>query len=600
MSAALLALPLGAALLAALAARRFITEHGPGRIVLRFVLGLPLDGIPRTDAGWLRRGSKVLHRSGHASRWAHLPHIHRAGARLGLSAALAGLLALWRTLGPAMVWVGLALALLALLALAALTVRAGRIRQHHRRYVRPLHRALAPAAGVPLATRPADWLDVPRDFATADEPVITIALPEGFAGGAEVKRHIERTVTDRLGLGDPVPSWRLAGSAPRLVITTSAPPPARVGWPDIREHVERARPDEVVLGLGRKRQVITAELDADSPHILISAGTGGGKSALARTVLAQGLHRGDVAIILDVKRTSHRWTKGLPSVAYVRDVPAIHAALCALAPELDRRNQLVDALSDENGDLPESVDIGPRIWVVAEEVNALAGRLATHWKAVKAKEDPPMSPAVAALGECLFMGREPKVNVIGIGQMVTARTLGGPEARENFAYRCLTRYSANAWKMLAPEVPMPPKSRHPGRWQMVTGGAARETQVAFLTSAEARQWALSGDRGRFPAALLAALTDSPPGLATEPGESPSQGSGGPGAIATAEPEPELTGLAEACSTGLLSLSLAAVRSARARDPEFPAPAGRAGAELLYPVRALVAWERNRELAGAER
>ncbi len=78
-------------------------------------------------------------------------------------------------------------------------------------------------------------------------------------------------------------------------------------------------------------------------------------------------------------------------------------------------------------------------------------------------------------------------------QSATARALGGPEMRENFATRILVRYTLNVRRMLVPQVTSAPKpTRHPGRVQVVLGGIAHETQVLNLTDAEARQWAMSG------------------------------------------------------------------------------------------------------------
>jgi hypothetical protein len=83
-----------------------------------------------------------------------------------------------------------------------------------------------------------------------------------------------------------------------------------------------------------------------------------------------------------------------------------------------------------------------------------------------------------------------------VAQSATARALGGPEIREQFATRILARYSMNAWRMLAPEIhPAPKSTKHPGRAQVVIGGTARETQVLFFTDAEAREWATSDPVG---------------------------------------------------------------------------------------------------------
>jgi hypothetical protein len=155
------------------------------------------------------------------------------------------------------------------------------------------------------------------------------------------------------------------------------------------------------------------------------------------------------------------------------------------------------ALADERNDLAlheaEDWDPGPRVLVICEELNATIGQLANYWADVREKGDPKKSPAIVALADLLFMGRSAKVNVLAIAQMLTARAIGGPEARENFGIRCLARYTKNAWKMLVPEAAMPRSSRTLGRWHMVIGGQAIEVQVAYLTTSQARALANPGD-----------------------------------------------------------------------------------------------------------
>lgn len=105
---------------------------------------------------------------------------------------------------------------------------------------------------------------------------------------------------------------------------------------------------------------------------------------------------------------------------------------------------------------------------------------------MREKSEPKKSPAISALADLLFMGRSAKVNVLAIAQMLTARAIGGPEARENFGIRCLARYTSNNWKMLCPEASMPRAGRTQGRWQIVIGGTATEVQVAYLSASQAR------------------------------------------------------------------------------------------------------------------
>ena len=65
-----------------------------------------------------------------------------------------------------------------------------------------------------------------------------------------------------------------------------------------------------------------------------------------------------------------------------------------------------------------------------------------------------------------------------------------------------------------------------------------------------------------------------------------------------EPAPgqTLVSLREAIEAGLVDVSLPAIRSARARDPEFPTPAGKDGQTDLYEPDIITRWARNRPRA----
>jgi hypothetical protein len=576
-------------------ARSFVRAHGAARIALRFLAGHHLDGRARTDAGWLRRGTRVLHPTGHASRWAHLPHLHRAGIRwavVAIAAATCAGLAADATATLA----GLAGLVVLVLALGGrIGWRKLRELAHVRRYVRPLHMALAPMLGIPLAARPQSWLTIPRDFAQVEGAKVRLALPEGFLATADARRVIGTALADKLAIESASVEFATVGKAPAAIVTTSSPPPARVSLAQLAEQIEQAPGSAPVIGLGRNTTVVGADFDADSPHVLVSAGSGGGKSTIVRGLLAQGLHKGAVGAVCDIKRISHSWARGLPNVVYARSIPEIHNMLLAVKAEVDRRNELVDELADDDGNVPAEAlaQIGPRILLVMEEMNATAGRLTAHWRKTKDKSDPAVSPAVEALGDILFMGRAVLVNVIAVAQMMTAKTLGGPEARENFATRIMARYTVNAWKMLVPEVwPMPRSSRHAGRVQVVIAGTARETQVVYFAPAEARQWATSGLVSRF------AIPDATAALTGSQGPAV-QGSGpvrltGPDVHLVGESEP--LGLREAIDSGALTCSLDVARWARANDPEFPRTRGKRGQEFLYLPGELAAWQANRPRA----
>ncbi|MGH3283592.1 MAG: hypothetical protein ACRDPD_02710 [Streptosporangiaceae bacterium] len=566
-----------------------VKTHGVARIAARFVFGHHLDGHRRTDAGFLRRGVRVLHPTGHASRWAHLRHAERAAIRLAAVALIVATCAGLATDATVTVALLLAFATAGLGFGAWWTHRQVRELAHTRKYVRPLHAALAPQIGHPLAARPRGWLSIPRDFGRVEGSQIRIGLPPGFLGTPDAKRIIMTALSDKLAIEDGTVTFHTVGAAPYALVTASIPPPDRLTFAAARAAVEAAPESAPLIGLGRSASHVCADWDADSPHALMSAGSGGGKSTVIRCLFCQGLHHGSLGIVLDLKRMSQAWARGLPNVIYCRSIAEIHNMLIALGAEVERRNLKADELADEDGDIPDEAfaEIGPRLLIVCEEMNATANRLTAYWRKIKGKDDPSVSPAIEALNDVLFMGRAVRVNVLAVAQMMTARALGGPEARENFSTRILARYTMNAWKMLVPEVwPMPKSSRHQGRVQVVNAGVARETQVVFFTPKEAREWALSGAVARIAESTLAGGQVSYVPRSQVPSTRESEGG-------TVPPSAGPVTLREAVDSGTLTVSIESARAARKRDPEFPPPAGIRDGAITYERAALTSWERNR-------
>jgi hypothetical protein len=550
-----------------------------GVVIGRFVSGRPMDGRPRTDSRFLHAGTRPLTRTGHASTWALRPGWHRAGIRVGITTgALAGIVG-WVT-HPLLTAALGCLVLTGGMAWAGWRVdRAVRRFRHHRNHVKPLHRALAGPLGVPLAASPSSWLTVPMGYAGRDDAEIRVSLPAHFTGSAEQRRLVRETVAAKLAM-DLDSEFRLSGRAPVAVFKPAPHPPDRVSFAAARAVMDNAPDSAPLLGLTRRDKPVSVDLDAESPHILVSASTGGGKSVILRLIMAQGLHRGAFGVICDIKRHSHKWARGIDAIDYHRDATDIHDALIALAVEGERRNRIVDATPDD-----EIPPVGPRIFLLVEEANSTMGRLQKHWETIRDKTAPKRSPAVDALSELLMMGRSVRIHVVTVAQMATTRALGGPEIRENFATRILGRYSRNAWAMLVPEVyPVPPSSRHAGRVQVVLAGQAAETQIVYLTEIEAREYATNGAR----------LSERP-----RLGES-NHAPGAPGTVPALRIVPEdhgaPIGLGDAVRAGVLTVSLESARAARKRDSEFPAPAGQRGQELLYAPEDLRRWQRNRPRA----
>ena len=310
-------------------------------------------------------------------------------------------------------------------------------------------------------------------------------------------------------------------------------------------------------------------------------GSGAGKSVTARFFAAQMAYKGAVLLVPDVKRISHMWARGLPNVAYARDDDEIHAALLWLAREVHWRNREADKSADIEGNVHG--DVGPRVFVIAEELNAMMKRLRAHWRTIREPGDPVRSPALDALDEVLFTGRQVRVNVLMIGQRLSAEATGGGDGRENLAALIFARYKPATWKMLCPDLPMPPPTRHVGRAEVVTD-SVRQVQVAYLSGAEARQLATSGRPGRLRNMPFTGRPLDETGKQEELPNSPDLGnetvspSPEPPAVSAVEP----IGLGAACAAGIAPKKVAAARNDRHRDKvRYPKPVARHGLELLY-------------------
>lgn len=358
--------------------------------------------------------------------------------------------------------------------------RALRTREWRKERLEPLAAALSPLIGKVYLPGRTDWLDIPRSYLDDGGPAVVVQLPVEYSGQGAARKTVVDTVVDRLGMGDVTAEWQMQGSSPRLLVQERAKPPATVGLADLHHHMETAAEDAPVVGLGVEAAPISMNLKLDSPHLMVTGGSGGGKSVLVRAATAHFLHHGARVVVLDPKGDSHLWAKDLPGVTYAYRIEDIHDELVKLGAEQRRR---ADAAHHGGS-------IGSRIVTILEEMNMATPGLRAHWLDIREKRE--MSPALIARDNLAFAGRSLLMNVIAVTQSATSRAYGGPEARENYGMNAMARQSARQWKMINEGLPMPAFTRHPGRWTFTCGGEVRLVQVVHLSDDEARSWSLSG------------------------------------------------------------------------------------------------------------
>lgn len=304
----------------------------------------------------------------------------------------------------------------------------------------------------------------------------------------------------------------LAGTNPYSGLATQQKDfPSILPWQEATDWIAETGPSEVLLGVDGTGSSLTADFDSESPHILISAPTGRGKSAVARSIATQRLIKGDVVIFLDIKQHSHRWARRLaPNVHYARLAQDIGGALVNLGHEVHRRNSIV---ADFDGRV-EDAPVGPRITVVFEEMNATIDELRLLDKRVPEGA----YTAQRGLKDVSLMGRAVRINLVSFAQFASYRASGGAEIIENYDTRILIGYSPKTWQYLARDcgkaITAPEEE---GRGVIAQRGKAREVQLLWLPEEEAercvldaplaqrRARELSGTRRNLPAVWREAI-----------------------------------------------------------------------------------------------
>lgn len=599
------------------------------RIVFRFLSGRPMSGQRKTDSTFLRPATRSLDPSGSALRWEMMRGASRAAWRVGVAyvVLLSFLLPIlwltekvssppWWMTSSFILWSHLSLIGGALSSYGARRVirehgaflptlqrrEDGALRPALRRVegrrvwrtekVLPVARSLSVIAGHSIPERSAEkWVYVPKDY--RDGGTVTIFLPPHFTGAdANVQKRLVSSVSARLGVPGMSPSWLTEGSLPRLLLTAPPIPPEKVEYVDVKEWLLSSKEYRPLLGLTGGGKPFYAEMIEDSPHVALSAGPGAGKSTMAKTVVAQALHWGWGVIVLDWKQSSaFSWLGGLEGVTYLSHIDDIHDMGVRLAEEVDLRKQ--------NGMAGKA-----KVLVVRDEWNATAPLLADYWSALRSTADaeekkamPLRSPALSGYAVLDFAGREYGLFDFCIAQRFSARIFNGnADIRECFQIKLMARYSPQTVKMLAPDIkPFPRKSNHVGRWVAVVGDEATVVQGAFLTSAEARELASSGQENpKFP---LGSQLSQPEG-SHRTQEDQLRRVATPGQPISSDVNSLLKGLKLSELAEIWGVSLPGLRKIVERE-DFPSPiAGDQFSGYRYDQKNVTEWWRNRAAVAA--
>ncbi|MGW1594949.1 helicase HerA domain-containing protein [Streptomyces sp. NPDC002343] len=288
----------------------------------RFLAGRPMDGERKTDATFWRTGTRVLpkvegkvSRSSYRAGWQRLVfRISWLGA-VGGGAYLVGsypdttaqtVRDVWENPDPAIAAAqtgGIGLVSAATVGSAVYGLATRKRREFMREWVTPLHEALAAPLGISELTDPRRYLHVPGNFSD-DDAEIRIDVPTHMRFNEDLVADL---IVKKLALENVSFTWRRAGRDTHVIVKKRQAPPKmlHLSDPGVREILVKMPESAPLIGFGAGKKKVSVDLDHGSPHVLISASTGGGKSTILRTICCQFIHNGAHAYVLDFKRISH-------------------------------------------------------------------------------------------------------------------------------------------------------------------------------------------------------------------------------------------------------------------------------------------------------
>lgn len=436
----------------------------------RFAAGRQLFGRPKTNATFFRRATRQTP-TANPGRWSMAPGYVRAGVRLGVIAFVYGW---WQYRTVTILTLGVAL-----LTGVVLVWHRWRARRYERDVLAPIFDGLAPLLGLSGDEPVREWLSIPRNL-DADDARVLVGLPRDFQGSEKQLKDVTALINRRLPSGPWQPHPRFRDFVIEYWPTPAAPSAVRYDEaPD--------RPLEVIpIGKptsGADRWV-EIELAALTPHVLMSAPTGWGKTSTALCLICHTAGRGALVDILDPKRIGYLDAfRGLPHIRIHTDIDNMIGATRDFLEEMERRYRLIEA------GVARTEDFTPRI-LVEDEKGSLTVDIKAWWKRQGGKGDPlPMDWQ----RKILWQGRAARMYVFTFCQQANLNVLRDSDMRDQYGFKIAAGpQSLSSWRMLFGG-PRGRIAKKKGRAFVAIGADDPEPiQLAWIDADEAREIAAAG------------------------------------------------------------------------------------------------------------
>jgi len=545
--------------------------ESPGGFTLlfRFVAGRHLWRDRRTDCTFLRRGTKPLDPKDRPPPfWEHWPEWYRAAYRLSGIALLIS----WVIYGLVPV-----LSVSSCCALLVAGTRSRALYDHIRtdqQVIGPLWKGLISMGVYPRNAKSRDYLTIPPDYRRNKDAQVTLRLPDDFEGEESQKKRVSRFVMRKLG-GEWDTKWSEVGNT---VLRLTHTPQAPRSYPFAQAYrvMKGLKDGQLLLGLNSRSKPVIIDLDKETPHVALSVGTGGGKSATLAFLIIQILAWGAEVFAIDPKRISLNPVKHLPGITIIRDIESQWDQIALFRAEMEKRYQILD----ENPDA-----VFPRWVLIVEESNTFYIDSVDYWATIRGRGEPAQPRVYRDLNASLNKGRQCRMNVISVFQRAEAAVCGGGAARSQYGYFLLGRYKKAEWKMFVDIWPWLSPQRVPGRMAYYDGEEYGYVQIGYAFDPDIKAPTLVEDATRF------VLDRRPVSAASFVPVQRSQPSDGTELVNTSTPLRDLT-LREAHDQGVLTGNLEAIRKDVQRNG-WPKPTDTSGVSHRYSAADLVALEAKR-------
>lgn len=262
------------------------------------------------------------------------------------------------------------------------------------------------------------------------------------------------------------------------------------GLPDRLAFVDDKGPiDRIPFGVDKSGKWIHADLRNETPHVLISAATGWGKTSLMSIFVARVAGRGGVVDICDPKVVGFADTfRNIPNINIHTSIEDMTETITAFREEIQRRYELIGQGADINDH-----DKFPLKLLVLDEMGTLVAMMRMHYDDVKERGGPKNPPWLTQIMMILWEGRAARCHVITGAQQANAQVLINSDARDQYGLKIAAGpQSINAWRMMFGMAPPELGARVKGRAIAGVGSELVTVQLAQLNAEDARKLALGG------------------------------------------------------------------------------------------------------------